>query len=41
MEGRWGTNGDDSRAKFDADCDIVVRGEAAFAEANGELGDVC
>lgn len=29
-------DGDDAGAEFDADCDVVVRGEAAFAEADGE-----
>lgn len=31
-------NGHDARAEFNADCDVVVRGEAAFAEADGEAG---
>jgi len=31
-----GTNGDYSRPEFNADCDIVVRREAAFAEADGQ-----
>ena len=30
-------DGDDSRAEFDTDGYVVVRGEAAFAEADGEL----
>ena len=34
------TNGDDSRAEFDADGHVVVGGEAAFAEADGELGGI-
>lgn len=35
--GGW-ADGDDARPKFDADGDIVVRGEAAFAQADCELG---
>lgn len=31
-------DGHDARAEFNADCDVVVRGEAAFAEADGETG---
>lgn len=31
-------DGDDSRAEFDADCYVVVGGEAAFAEADDEGG---
>lgn len=37
-EGVWGTDGDDAGAELDADCHVVVRGEAAFAEADGEGG---
>lgn len=36
--GRGGGRGpdvDDAGAKFDADCYVVVRDEAAFAEADG------
>ena len=36
-EGSGRADGDDARAEFDADGDIVVWGEAAFAEADGEL----
>lgn len=35
--GGWGTDRNDARAEFDSDRDIVVRREAAFAEADGEL----
>lgn len=35
--GRW-SNGDNARPELDADGDIVVGREAAFAEANGQLG---
>ena len=40
VEGERGgrTDGDYTRAEFDADGYVVVWGEAAFAEADGELG---
>ncbi len=37
----WGvrrTDGHDAGAEFDADGDVVVGGESAFAEADGEAG---
>lgn len=36
-----GSDGDDSRAEFYADGYVVVRGEAAFAEADGQLKGGC
>ena len=33
-----GTNRDYPRPEFNANCDIVVRREAAFAEADGQAG---
>jgi hypothetical protein len=40
VEGERGrrSNGDNARPELDADGDIVVGREAAFAEANGQLG---
>ena len=42
VEGERGgrADGDYTRAEFDADGHVVVWGEAAFAEADGELGPV-